>query len=166
MDRRLDVPILFTLSQWKTKMTIKLTSQRFNTEQVQRVSIIVPDENAQTVVDAVLAQTDLKYGDYDRVTFKSAAGIQSFRSLGSGRNRATEGSVEVPCTELTFVVADDSALVTRVIEAVFAAHPYEEPVIHITPSVRTLHIRGLDEDNPNRFWNAAPASWVPNEIDD
>lgn len=140
-------------------------SNRFNSERVLRVSVIVPDENSGTVMDGVLTEADLKYGDYDSVVFKSSEGLQSFRSLGTGRNKATEYSVDVPCVELTFVVDDDEKIVTRVLEAIFASHPYEEPVIHVLPCVRTLHIRGLDEDNPNRFWNAPAASWVPKEID-
>ena len=38
------------------------------------------------------------------------------------------------------------------IRAIYAAHPYEEPVIHLVPAQRCRHRRGTDEDNPNRFW--------------
>jgi len=50
-----------------------------------------------------------------------------------------------------------------VIEAIYFAHPYEEPVIFVETGMRTLHIRGLDEENPHRFWNAERADWVPEE---
>lgn len=140
-----------------------LDTSRFTPEPGFRVTVQTPDQNAQTIVEHVLAQVTLKYGDYDSVTFRSAAGLQQFRSLGSGRNTATEAVVEVPCVELSFFLESNEALVTRVVEAIYSAHPYEEPVVFVESCLRTLHIRGLDEDNPNRFWNSAPADWVPKE---
>ncbi|KZK92445.1 MULTISPECIES: hypothetical protein [unclassified Pseudovibrio] len=140
-----------------------LTTERFTPERGFRITTQIPDQNAQTVVEYVLKETSLKYGDYDSVTFKTALGVQQFRSLGSGRNTTTETVVEVPCMELSFFVLDDDALVARVVEAIYSAHPYEEPVVFVEACLRTVHIRGLDEDNPNRFWNSAPADWVPEE---
>ncbi|WP_261396956.1 hypothetical protein [Leisingera aquaemixtae] len=141
----------------------ELKTGRFNPEDGFRITVQVPETRAQRIVDAVLAVTALKYGDYDRVTFQAAAGKQSFRSLGSGRNRATEAAVQVPCVELSFFLARDDAGAARVLESIYAAHPYEEPVIYVAPCMRTLHIRGLDEDNPNRFWNSPSEDWVPEE---
>jgi len=54
-------------------------------------------------------------------------------------------------------------VLARLIEAIYAAHPYEEPVIFVQPCLRTQHIRGQDENNPNRFWNAPTADWIPTE---
>ena len=90
-------------------------------------------------------------------------GVQQFRSCGTGRNAATARVVEVACTELSVFLPDDPALTARVLEAVYHAHPYEEPVIFVTPCLRTLHIRGMEKDNPNRFWNNAAEDWVPDE---
>ncbi|SFL23449.1 hypothetical protein SAMN04488518_1259 [Pseudovibrio ascidiaceicola] len=140
-----------------------LTTERFTPERGFRITVQIPDQNAQTVVEHVLKETPLRYGDYDSVTFKTATGVQQFRSLGSGRNTATEDVVVVPCMELSFFILDDDVLVARVVEAIYSAHPYEEPVVFVEACLRTLHIRGLDEDNPNRFWNSAPADWVPEE---
>lgn len=140
-----------------------LTTDRFTQESGFRVTVAVPDQNAQIIIDHVLAEAALKYGDYDSVIFKTATGIQQFRSLGGGRNSATDAVVEVPCVELSFFIESDEALVTRVVEAIYSAHPYEEVVLFVDACLRTLHIRGLDEDNPNRFWNSAPADWVPEE---
>ncbi|NVK16636.1 MAG: hypothetical protein HWE35_20885 [Rhodobacteraceae bacterium] len=134
---------------------------RFTPEEGLRITVQVPETRVQRIVEAVLAVTALKYGDYDRVTFQTAAGVQSFRSLGSGRNAATEAAVQVNCVELTFFLARNDAGAEQVLEAIYASHPYEEPVIYVAPCLRTLHIRGMDEDNPNRFWNSAPENWVP-----
>lgn len=138
-----------------------LVSHRFVPQKGLRILVQVPEVRAQDVIDAVLGVTALKYGDYDRVTFTSAAGTQRFRSLGSGRNKATETVLGVPCTEVSFFLSDDDAQATQVLEAIYAVHPYEEPVIFVETCLRTCHIRGLDEDNPNRFWNSKTQDWVP-----
>ena len=140
-----------------------LDASRFQSEQGLRVIIQTPDAHAQKIVDAVLEVATLQYGDYDSVTFKTVAGTQQFRSLGSGHNAATEAVAEVPCVELSFFLPDDAEKAGAVLKAVYWAHPYEEPVVFMQSCLRTLHIRGLDEDNPNRFWNAPPQDWVPKE---
>ncbi len=140
-----------------------LTTNRFTPEHGFRIIVQVPDLHAQQIVNHVLKATNLKYGDYDSVTFKTDSGIQQFRSLGSGRNAATETVVEVPCVELSFFLENDKALLTQVVEVIYSAHPYEEPVVFVEACLRTQHIRGLDEDNPNRFWNSPPADWIPEE---
>ena len=93
----------------------------------------------------------------------TAPGIQHFRSLGSGRNAATEKVVEVPCIELSFFLGSDETKAVQILKNIYAAHPYEEPVVFVEPCVRTLHIRGMDEGNPNRFWNNEAEDWVPQE---
>ncbi|MEW2913366.1 hypothetical protein [Leisingera sp. JC11] len=139
----------------------ELKTGRFVPEDGLRITVQVPETHVQRIVDAVLAVSALKYGDYDRVTFQTAAGTQTFRSLGSGRNSATETAVQVPCVELSFFLGQEAAGKVRILESIYASHPYEEPVIYVAPCLRTLHIRGMDEDNPNRFWNSAPEDWVP-----
>ncbi|WP_239494701.1 hypothetical protein [Roseovarius amoyensis] len=139
----------------------QLKNDRFIPEGGLRIVVQVPDAHVQRIIDAVLTAAPLRYGGYDRVIFRTAPGIQQFRSLGTGRNVATETAVEVPCAELSFFIARDDAATVQVLKAVYAAHPYEEPLIHVIPCLRTLHIHGLDEDNPNRFWNREPEDWVP-----
>ncbi|KZL14713.1 MULTISPECIES: hypothetical protein [unclassified Pseudovibrio] len=140
-----------------------LKTKRFTHEHGLRITVQVPEPSAQNIIDHLCKITSLKYGDYDSVTFKTAGGIQRFRSLGSGRNAATTDAVEVLCIELSFFLENDAALAAQVIEEVYCTHPYEEPVIFVENCLRTLHFRGMDEGNPNRFWNAAPADWVPEE---
>lgn len=142
-------------------MLPKLASDRFTAEAGVRILVQVPDARASALLDAVLAVDPLAYGDYDRVSFRTASGTQRFRSLGHGRNAAMAEAVGVDCVELSFFLPEDDALCTRVIEAIYAAHPYEEPVLFVQPCLRGRHIRGMDEDNPNRFWNRPPEAWVP-----
>lgn len=140
-----------------------LVNDRFVGETGLRIIVQVPDTHAQKIVDAVLVENTLKYVDYDCVTFRTTPGVQQFRSLGSGRNAATSHAVEVPCVELSFFLGRDEARAVRVLREVYSSHPYEEPVVFVVPCARTLHIRGMDEDNPNRFWNNKAEDWVPEE---
>lgn len=141
----------------------ELDNDRFVPEKGLRIVVQVPGAHAQKIVNAVLAEDDLKYGDYDRVTYRTAPGAQQFRSLGSGHNVATEKAVEVSCVEVSFFLGDDEAKAIQLLKNIYSSHPYEEPVIFVEPCVRTLHIRGTDEDNPNRFWNNKADDWVPAE---
>ena len=141
----------------------KFENERFNPQPSLRVTVQVPETHAQKVVEAVLTEDPLKYGDYDCVTFKTALGVQQFRSIGTGRNAKTKHVVEVPCCEISFFLGSDEKVAVGVLNAIYRAHPYEEPVIAVEPCIRTQHIRGVDEDNPNKFWNSAPQKWVPEE---
>lgn len=140
-----------------------LDNDRFVPENGLRIIVQVPETHAQGIIGAVLVDEILRYGDYDCVAYRTAAGVQQFRSLGSGHNAATEKVVEVPCVEVSFFIGSDEARAVAVLRAIYSAHPYEEPVIFVEPCVRTLHIRGMDEDNPNRFWNNEAEDWVPDE---
>lgn len=139
-----------------------LETERFTTEPGYTLTVEVPEERADAVVAAILKVVPLKWGDYDRVAFRGAPGNQQFRSLGTGRNAATADTVAVPCQRVSCFLPG-SADLTAVLEAVYHAHPYEEPVVLVTPALRSAHVRGLDEDNPNRFWNRPAADWVPAE---
>ncbi|WP_415404595.1 hypothetical protein [Tateyamaria sp. SN3-11] len=137
-----------------------LISDRFTAQSGHLITVQVPETDAPRLITAITTVDPLAYGDYDSVTFASQPGTQSFRALGTGRNAATADVVTVPCVELSFFCAGDPG---PVIKAIYAAHPYEEPVIFASPTARTLHIRGLDEDNPNKFWNRPTPDWVPEE---
>lgn len=141
-------------------MLPRLSSDRFTAEAGYRVMVQVPAPEAAALRAAILAEDPLSWGDYDQVSHETG-GVQRFRSLPGGVNAATEAAVEVPCLELSFFLPEGAARLERVIRAIYRAHPYEEPVIQVVAALRTCHIRGLDQDNPNRFWNRADADWVP-----
>jgi len=138
-----------------------LSTDRFTCEAGYRISVQVPEPEAERLIAAVLGADALNYGDYDRVTFCSAPGLQGFRSLGTGRNAATGRSVSVACIELSFFLPEDEDRARTVLGVIYDVHPYEEPVVFVQPCLRCLHIRGADEDNPNRFWNRPAAQWIP-----
>lgn len=136
-------------------------SPRYTTQAGTRLLIQVPQAEADRVLAAILSVTSLPWGDYDQVAFWTAPGVQQFRSCPGGVNRASERAVEVPCVELQVFIGASAEDLDPVLRAIYDSHPYEEPVIQMIPAVRSLHIRGLDEDNPNRFWNRPAADWVP-----
>jgi len=138
-----------------------VSSERFTIESGYRVTIQVPPQHAKEILTAVGSVTDLTYGDYDQVAFTAMVGVQQFRSLPTSRNGASGEVLEVPCTELSFVLPKGPALLTTVLAAIYATHPYEEPVIFVNELVSTRHIPGVDEENPNRFWNREALDWVP-----
>ncbi|GGB10308.1 hypothetical protein [Allosediminivita pacifica] len=136
----------------------------FHGEPAYRVAVQVPEADEARLRAAILAADSLKYGDYDSVTFTTQPGIQRYRSLGTGRNAPSGGVVEVPCAELAFLVPRDPAVLTQVLQAIHQVHPYEEPVVVVTEALRTRHVPGSVEDNPNKFWNRPEADWVPGDL--
>ncbi len=138
----------------------QITSDRFIPETGHRILVQVPEQDSDRILAAIIGQDLLTYGDYDQVSF-STKGIQRFRATGEGYNAATESTVEVPCVELSVFTCAEPEQLAHIIKEIYAAHPYEEPVIQVVPALRTCHRRGMDEDNPNRFWNRKTADWVP-----
>ncbi|MEX5579372.1 hypothetical protein [Pseudophaeobacter sp. A-200-2] len=134
---------------------------RYTVQTGTRLLVQVPKGDAAKVMDAIVACDPLRWGDYDQVGFTTATGVQQFRSLPGGVNRASEAAVEVPCVEVQVFVPQTGADLDPLLRAIYYVHPYEEPVIQLLAASRTLHIRGQDEGNPNRFWNRADADWVP-----
>lgn len=141
-------------------MTLSIQSERFEIQQGFEISLQVPPTHTVQLLEAIYRTDTLRYGDYDHVSFASATGLQRFRSLPGGRNAASESVLEVPCEELSFFVGTQEQ-VTQVIQAIYEYHPYEEPVIFVRTVQRSLHRAGMDEDNPNKFWNRDPEDWVP-----
>ena len=142
---------------------VELASLRFHLETGHRVLVQVPEPEADRVLNAILDVDPLPWGDYDRVSYVAGVGKQRFRALSNSRNVPTAETVMVPCVELQVFTCADASTLEALVRAIYDAHPYEEPVVQIVEAHRTRHIPGLDEDNPNRFWNREPASWVPEE---
>jgi len=138
-----------------------LPTDRYTTETGFLILFQVPEPAADAVCAHIRTVTPMIYGDYDAVQFQTAPGRQSFRAFGHGHNAATSDIVHVPCVEVSFFI--DAPALDATLKAIYHAHPYEEPVIYAQPTLRSLHIRGLDEDNPNRFWNQTTPDWVPDE---
>lgn len=119
-----------------------------------------PPEDVDRIMAAVAQITPLPMGNYDNNAYQSAPGVERYRPLdgaaaGEERDiRKRPGTVEV-----IFELPDDRAILEQVVEAIFQAHSYQEPVIRLQ-DILTSRSKGLDDSaNPNRWWNTT-GDWL------
>jgi dinuclear metal center YbgI/SA1388 family protein len=97
---------------------------------LDKLVTFVPHDDASRVIDALAAAGAGRIGDYDRCAW-TATGIGTFRP-GAGAN-PTIGSVgdieEVPETRVEMVLPRSAR--TAVLDALYSAHPYEEPAFDL-----------------------------------
>lgn len=117
------------------------------------VSFNVPTENAEKVLRSITDSYPLQYGSYDRVAFRSAQGVEQFRPLSGSKAGEQKEISEAPTTRITFAIPEQASALQKVVSAIRAAHPYEEPVIQIQPGWISQAKHEGEESNPNRWWN-------------
>lgn len=101
---------------------------------VYRVSVWVPPGHAQRVLDGIAAVDDLRVGDYDRVAWIAATGVEQFRPLAGarpsqGRIGETERGDSV-CVQVC-IPRDAGRLRRLVDEGIRPHHPWEVPAIFV-----------------------------------
>ncbi|MDX8493380.1 hypothetical protein RFN29_17575 [Mesorhizobium sp. VK22B] len=118
------------------------------------VTFQAPAADVERIMEAVVAIAPLRMGEYDGNAYQSAQGIERYRPLeGAAAGAEIELRRRPGTVEVSFELPDDQALAVRVVEAIFQAHSYQEPVIRIQPLL-TSRSKGLDDRaNPNRWWN-------------
>lgn len=118
------------------------------------VTFQAPVADVDRIMEAVTAITPLPMGKYDSNAYQSASGIERYRPLEGAAAGAERDLRRRPGTaEISFELPDDEELATRVVEAIFQTHSYEEPVIRIQ-RILASRSKGLDDRaNPNRWWN-------------
>ncbi|HVJ32279.1 MAG TPA: hypothetical protein VND94_04120 [Terriglobia bacterium] len=128
------------------------TSMTF--EALWLVTFQAPKEDVARVLEAVTAVTPLRIGKYDRNAFETATGTEHYRPLdGAAAGAESETRLRPGVAEVSFQLPRDNAVLERVVEAIFAVHSYEEPVI-LLREILASRSRGLpDKDNPHRWWN-------------
>jgi len=99
-------------------------------EPLDKLVTFVPHDNAEALVDALAAAGAGRLGDYERCAFTST-GVGTFRPLAGAD--PTVGQVgEVTLVEETRIeMVLQRQLRQRVVEALRAAHPYEEPAFDV-----------------------------------
>jgi hypothetical protein len=117
------------------------------------VSVNVPFDAAERVMNKITDSVPLKYGSYDHVAFRSATGVEQFRPLKGSRAGEQPGLSEVPTYRITFAIPEDDDTLHKVVAAVRYAHPYEEPVLHVEAGWMSQANHDGEESNPNRWWN-------------
>lgn len=136
-----------------------MTGESFETRSVRMerkclLTVQAPGDDVDRIMAAVTEVTPLVMGKYDSNAYQSGAGIERYRPLDGAAAGPETGIRKRPgVVEVSFELADDRALVEAVIEAIFACHSYQEPVIRLAP-ILTSRSKGLDDSaNPNRWWN-------------
>ncbi|MBX3689461.1 hypothetical protein [Dokdonella sp.] len=107
-----------------------------NLRAVYRVSVVVPVEQMQAVLDGVRATLPLRGGNYADWAFISASGEEQFRPLADARPaQGVIGELErVASQRIEFCIERDAALLSALVEAIRAHHPWQVPAIFVDES--------------------------------
>lgn len=114
----------------------------------------VPAEDVDRIFDTTTNVTPLPMGKTDRNSYRAPAGVEYYRPREGTPTGAEDDTRHRPgVDEMRFYLPRDTAVLTKVIEAIYAVHSYYEPVITVTEVLRS-QCKGLDDkDNPHRWWN-------------
>ena len=113
-----------------------------------------PANDVDRIMDAVVMITPLAMGSYDRNAYQSGEGIERYRPLqGAAAGPEADLRKRPGTVEVSFELPDEEQLILQVVETIFQAHSYQEPVIRVA-TILTSRSKGLDDKaNPNRWWN-------------
>lgn len=117
-------------------------------------------EDTDRILDAVMEVQPLSYGRYQRNASVSAVGMETAQPEPGSTTTTTHvegfqaGSTEsYPMVELKISIERDLAVLRKVMDAVFYAHHYEEPVVFLREDWASRANYNPDNSNPNRWWN-------------
>lgn len=122
--------------------------------QMLEVRFWCPAEDVDRLLACVHELDPLAQGPYDSNSYETAPGTERYRPLdGAAAGIEADVRTRPNVVEVCFELPDDQALLEHVVEGIFQAHSYQEPVIKVQP-VLVSRSRGLDDsENPNRWWN-------------
>lgn len=114
-----------------------------------------PVEDVDRIMAAVVAIVPLTMGVYDSNAYQSAPGVERYRPLeGAAAGAESDLRRRLGVVEVVFELPNAQDVTERVIEAIFQAHSYQEPVIRLQATLSSRS-KGLDDSkNPNRWWNS------------
>jgi len=105
-----------------------------------RVTMFVPPDHLDSLLEGVMREVPLTYGPYDHLAWWSAVGVEQFPPLpGSAPTVGKPAQVErVPTVRLDFAIPRDPALLDRVLSrGIVPNHPWQEPAIFVNDSLAT-----------------------------
>ncbi|MGI9501314.1 MAG: hypothetical protein ACR2P3_14860 [Geminicoccaceae bacterium] len=126
---------------------------------VYRLEIQTRPDDADRLLDAVMAVHPLKYGRYERNASVSGVGAETAQPEENSTTTTHVDGFEVgdtetfPMVELKLSIERDTAVLERMMDAIHYAHHYEEPVIYVREEWASRAAYDPNNDNPNRWWN-------------
>ena len=99
-----------------------------------RVTVFVPPDHLDAVLEAIERQVPLLFGPYDRSAWWSAVGTEQFRPLPGATPTVgqTGTTTRLPTVRLEFAIPKDANLLQRVIhDGLLPSHPWQEPAVFI-----------------------------------
>ncbi len=116
--------------------------------EVYHFRVVVPTGYEAELLHSIEKVAPLTYGNYDRVAWVSAPGMEQYRvppgadatSPDDKNVIATEDDiVKEKCVAIEFSIPRDDALKSAIIEdGIYRAHPWVEPVVSFYPAHETL----------------------------
>ena len=95
-----------------------------------RIGVYVPKSHLEPVKEAMFANGAGRYGKYDRCSWQVLGSGQFRPSAEANPYAGTPGKLEIISEYRVEMICHEKAI-ERVIEAMLAAHPYEEPAYDI-----------------------------------
>jgi hypothetical protein len=126
---------------------------------VWRLEIQIRPDDADRLLDAVVAVHPLKYGSYRRVASVSAVGAETGQPEENSTTTTHIDGFEAGATEtysmafLTFSIERNIEILENVMDAIIYAHHYEEPAIYVREEWESRSAYNPNNENPNRWWN-------------
>ncbi len=115
--------------------------------EVYHFRVVVPTGYEAELLHSIEKVVPLTYGNYDRVAWVSAPGMEQYRvppgadatSPDDKNVIATEDDiVKEKCVAIEFSIPRDDALKRSVIEdGIYPVHPWDEPVVSVYPAHET-----------------------------
>lgn len=121
-------------------------------ERAYLVSVHVPSDSVDKMLQSLSAAVGLEYGKYDQVAYVDAEGMEQYRPLAGSKAGAQQTVTTTPSKVVTVSLVHNRKVLQRAVDAINRAHPYEEPVIYVVEGWRNRST-SADEKNPNRWWN-------------
>ena len=135
---------------------------------VWTLEIQILPQDADRILDAVMAVHPLGYGRYHRNASVSAIGAETTTPQPNSTTTTHKpdyvpGTAQTyPMVELKISIERDLDALQNVIDAILDAHHYEEPVIYIREDWASRANYDPNGTNPNRWWNDGRG--LPNPI--
>lgn len=133
----------------------QIEGKAYRLERAYFVMVHVPAADVGRVMRSLVGAVGLEYGKFDQVAYIDAPGLEQFRALDGSKAGARSRAAREPTKIVSFSVTHDTTELQKALDAVYAAHSYQEPVIYVSEVWRT-RATNPDESNPNRWWNQKP----------